>query len=63
MIAMDTAQAAGAMISADGQYRYRLWRTWDPSLHKLVWVMLNPSTADGQTDDPTIRRCISVAKS
>ena len=24
--------------------------------------MLNPSTADGGTDDPTIRRCVSFAK-
>lgn len=27
-----------------------------------VFIMLNPSTADGDTDDPTIRRCVSFAK-
>lgn len=27
-----------------------------------VFVMLNPSTADGEQDDPTIRRCVSFAK-
>lgn len=27
-----------------------------------VFVMLNPSTADGDQDDPTIRRCVSFAK-
>lgn len=27
-----------------------------------VFVMLNPSTADGEQDDPTIRRCIAFAK-
>jgi hypothetical protein len=27
-----------------------------------LFVMLNPSTADGQTDDPTIRRCVAYAK-
>lgn len=27
-----------------------------------VFVMLNPSTADGTQDDPTIRRCVSFAK-
>ena len=26
-----------------------------------VFVMLNPSTADGSEDDPTIRRCVSFA--
>jgi hypothetical protein len=28
----------------------------------LVFVMLNPSTADGTLDDPTIRRCVGFAK-
>lgn len=28
----------------------------------MVFVMLNPSTADGNIDDPTIRRCITFAK-
>lgn len=27
-----------------------------------VFIMLNPSTADGETDDPTIRRCVAFAK-
>jgi hypothetical protein len=28
----------------------------------MVWVMLNPSTADAFVDDPTIRRCMGFAK-
>jgi hypothetical protein len=48
-----------AQISPDGMYRYTLWRTTQvPGWGKghLVWVMLNPSTADATEDDPTIRR-------
>lgn len=28
-----------------------------------VFIMLNPSTADGNEDDPTIRRCVAFARS
>lgn len=52
----------GAVISADGQYRYRLWRRWDFELPRMCFVMLNPSTADASQDDQTIRKCIEFAK-
>lgn len=48
-------QGNGAIIR--GRYRYLLWRTWDETHPHLLWVLLNPSTADEQTDDPTLRRC------
>lgn len=51
-----------ATISDDGLYRYRLSRTWDGTKLPLVWIMLNPSTADAEIDDPTIRRCMSFAR-
>lgn len=44
-----------AVISQCTQYRYLLER--DKGLFPLVFVMLNPSTADAEIDDPTIRRC------
>jgi hypothetical protein len=28
----------------------------------VLFIMLNPSTADGSEDDPTIRRCVAYAK-
>jgi len=49
-------------ILAHGRYRYRLWRRWQPGTASLLWVMLNPSTADEVVDDPTIRRCIGLAR-
>lgn len=51
-----------AVISECGRYRYALGRRWDDALPVCVFVMLNPSTADADIDDPTIRRCISFAK-
>jgi hypothetical protein len=56
-----TTVVKGAQISECGRYRYDLLRRWadgDP----LLFVMLNPSTADADVDDPTIRRCIGFAR-
>lgn len=59
-----------ASFSPCRRYRYDLIRSWAPLLvphceprRQLAVVMLNPSTADESTDDPTIRRVISFAKS
>lgn len=52
---------AGAIFDASGRYRYLLWRRWSADA-KLVFIMLNPSTADAQTTDATIRRCIGFAQ-
>lgn len=51
-----------AVISACEKYRYRLKRVWNDKLSTCYWIMLNPSTADAYEDDPTIRKCMSIAK-
>ncbi|REA00199.1 hypothetical protein DEQ92_20310 [Haloferax sp. Atlit-6N] len=53
---------ADAVLSDDGTYRYRLSRTWNTDKPAVAFVMLNPSTADATSDDPTIRRCLGFAK-
>lgn len=52
----------GATFSPCERYRYRLHRILDRSLPVMVWVMLNPSTADYTKDDPTIRKCQGFAR-
>ena len=54
----------GAIISDDGRHRYVLWRylTTSESPRRIVFVGMNPSTADAQNDDPTIRRCMGFAR-
>lgn len=67
----------GATISLDRKHRYELWRTVPPATPaeslaavtgqdenrgKVLWVMLNPSTADEANDDLTVKKCIGFTK-
>lgn len=36
---------------------------WEPKYSKLLFIGINPSTADGQEDDNTVRRLVSFSKS
>lgn len=51
-----------AVLSDDGLYRYGLVRRWSTESAFATFVMLNPSTADADVDDPTIRQCIAFAQ-
>jgi len=51
-----------AVLSPCGQYRYSLTRMFFTGRDQVLFVMLNPSTADAETNDPTIRRCIGFAR-
>jgi hypothetical protein len=52
-----------ALFDPTGNYRYLLRRIWDGYGPLIVFVMLNPSTADAYRDDPTIRRCMGLSRS
>jgi hypothetical protein len=55
-----------ATFSPCRRYRYSLWRNWSGLIPDqsgyAMFIGLNPSTADEQLDDPTVRRCIAYAK-
>ena len=59
---LNTNEISSAKFSSCRTYRYSLTRIWDDSKETCVFIGLNPSTADENDDDPTIRRCIRFAK-
>lgn len=46
-----------AVYSPCEAYRYELTRVWDEGAGRVVFVMLNPSTATEVQNDPTVERC------
>lgn len=53
---------SGAAFSECEKYRYKLWRVWDMLRPRILFIMLNPSTADEVKADPSVRRCIGYAQ-
>lgn len=58
---MSAVESGPAIFSEDRRYRYVLRRQWDPEKNMVNFIMLNPSTADERTLDPTLRRCANYA--
>tara|TARA_B110000008_G_scaffold162009_1_gene162581 strand:+ start:1098 stop:1574 length:477 start_codon:yes stop_codon:yes gene_type:complete len=50
-----------AVFSTCKTYRYSLTRKWDLNQKLILFIGLNPSTADENDDDPTIKRCMRYA--
>ncbi len=46
-----------AVYSPCERYRYLLTREWAPDQGRVLFVMLNPSTATEVQNDPTVERC------
>lgn len=52
-----------AEISECGKFRYTLMRMWQSKNSGLcVFIGLNPSIADGDIDDPTIKKCVRFSE-
>lgn len=51
-----------AIISDCGKYRYRLEHEWSPDRGTVAFIMVNPSTADAEQDDATIRKVRGFAQ-
>ena len=62
----DDDTVKGATISDCGLYRWSLTRDWTPPnspSRPILWIGMNPSTADDKFDDPTCRREVNFSKS
>lgn len=59
---MNLFEENGAMFSDCGKHREYLWRIWDTEKPKIMFIGLNPSTANADTDDPTIRKITAICK-
>lgn len=52
----------GAEFGQERKYRYCLWRIWDLSKPRVIFVGLNPSTANENKNDNTITKVVKIAK-
>lgn len=65
MDCIDLIAARRTVFSPCRTWRYALWRNFGGRLDDgsyVLFIGLNPSTADEQQDDATIRSCVSFAR-
>jgi len=55
-------EPSGAVFTDDRTHRLYLWRRWGKAGPWVMFIGLNPSTADERLNDPTVRRCIGFAQ-
>lgn len=73
-VKLPVTKERGVRLSPCGTYRYALTRSWPfsarhagyyvpqkPADASVLFVLLNPSTADARVDDPTVRRLVWFA--
>jgi hypothetical protein len=59
---IDMFENNGAKFTKCGKHRLYLWRIWDERKPLLMFIGLNPSKANAETDDPTIKRIKSICQ-
>ena len=55
------SQFNGAILDRYRKHRFLLWRFWDDA-PRMIFIGLNPSTANELRDDPTVRRLCGYAQ-
>lgn len=53
---------SGAIFTDERTHRIYLWRIWDRTKPLVMFILLNPSTANETLNDHTVRKCIGFAK-
>lgn len=61
IVMLDEMRRAATFGGPGDMYRYTLHRWWSHGGAHVCWIMLNPSTADAEKEDPTVRRCIGYS--
>ena len=56
-------EPSGAVFTDERTHRLYLWRRWSREDSWVMFIGINPSTADERLNDPTVRRCMGFAAS